>query len=174
MKSQSSGPQEKMSRREFLKVFRLRNHGLLTIDKEKCTGCSLCAIDCPTKALLVDLNRENDTYQLLFRQEACDGCGVCEKSCPEHCLQFIEKESEKSEPRKETRVIFEDNFSRCNQCGIRLFPRSMVRKLEAKLFANKGSTWQINLCPSCRTKTPFTLTSPSPQPGEGKSEGTSS
>jgi 2-oxoglutarate ferredoxin oxidoreductase subunit delta len=150
-----SESKDRMSRREFLKVFRLKNHGTLFIDKEKCTGCSLCTIDCPTKALVVHLDSEKNTYQLLFRQETCDGCGVCEKSCPEHCLQFIEKGVEKDETGKETQVIFEDDFSRCIQCGIRLFPRSMVRKLEAKIFTSKGSTWQLNLCPSCRTKTQF-------------------
>jgi ferredoxin len=146
---------DRMSRREFLKGFRLKNYGEFSIDKEKCTGCSLCAIDCPTKALVIHPNSEKDTYQLLFRQEACNACGVCEKSCPEHCLQFIEKESEKDETGKETKVIFEDNISRCIQCGVPLFPRSLVRKLETKLFVNKGTTWELNLCPSCRTKTQF-------------------
>ena len=145
-----------MSRREFLKGFRLKNNGMLFIDKETCTGCALCAIDCPTKALVIHPNGEKDSYQLLFRQEACDACGVCEKSCPEHCLQLIDRELEKGETRKETKVIFEDNLSRCIQCGIPLYPRSMVRKLEAKIFTNKGSAWELNLCPSCRTKIPFT------------------
>ena len=157
MKSHRSGSQDRISRRDFLNVFRLKDHGVLFIDKGKCTGCSLCSIDCPTKALVVHLNSEKDSYQLLFRQEACDGCGVCEKSCPEHCLQFINRELEKDETRKQTQVIFEDDFSRCVQCGIRLFPRSMVRKLEAKIFTSKGSTWQLNLCPSCRTKAPFEI-----------------
>jgi hypothetical protein len=31
----------------------------------------------------------------------------------------------------------------------------MVKKLEAKIFTNKGPTWELNLCPSCRTKAPF-------------------
>ncbi len=155
MKLQTLGSKDRMSRREFLKGFRLKNHGIFSIDKEKCTGCSLCAIDCPTKALVIHQDGERDTYQLLFRQEACNACGVCEKSCPEHCLQFIEKEFEKDETGKETKVIFEDNISRCIQCGVPLFPQSMVRKLETKIFVNKGTTWQLNLCPSCRTKTQF-------------------
>jgi ferredoxin len=173
MKLETSGSKDRMSRREFLKGFRLKNDGILLIDKEKCTGCGLCAIDCPTKALAIRPSSEKDSYQLLFRREACNACGLCEKSCPEHCLQFIDREVEKDETGNETKVIFEDNLSRCIQCGIPLFPRSMVRKLEAKIFTNQGPTWELNLCPSCRTTAPFTSTLPSPQGGEGKGEGTS-
>jgi len=155
MKLQRSGSKDGMSRREFLKGFLPENNGMLLIAKEKCTGCVLCALDCPTGALVVHPSGEKDSYQLLFRQEACNGCGLCEKSCPEHCLQFIGREPEKAETRKEAKVIFEDNLSRCVQCGIPLFPRSMVRKLESKILTDMGSTWELNLCPSCRTKTSF-------------------
>ncbi len=155
MKLEASGSKDRMNRREFLKGFLPKNHGMLCIDKEKCTGCALCAIDCPTKALVIHPNREKDSYQLLFRQEACDACGVCEKSCPEHCLQFINRGLEKDETEKKTKVIFEDNLSTCIRCGIPLFPRSMVRKLEAKIFTGEESTWELNLCPSCRIKIQF-------------------
>jgi 2-oxoglutarate ferredoxin oxidoreductase subunit delta len=168
MKLETSGSKDRMSRREFLKGLLPKSNGTLFIDKEKCTGCALCAIDCPTKALAIHRNREKDSYQLLFRQEACNACGVCEKSCPEHCLQFIDEESRKDETEKETKVVFEDNLSRCIQCGIPLFPRSMVRKLEAKIFTGEGSTWELNFCPSCRTKLQLF---PSPQGEEGKGEG---
>jgi formate hydrogenlyase subunit 6/NADH:ubiquinone oxidoreductase subunit I len=125
------------------------------IDKEKCTGCGLCTIDCPTKAFIINRNNERDTYQLVFRQEACDACGVCEQSCPENCLQLIEKEPERNETGKEAKVIFEDDISRCMECGIPLFPRSMMKKMETKIPMNRETTWPFELCPSCRMKTPF-------------------
>ena len=159
----TSGFKDKMSRRELLKGFLPKKNGKLCIDKEKCTGCTLCAIDCPTKALVIHQDNEKGSYQLLFRQEVCDACGVCETSCPEHCLEFIDGEFKKDEIGTQTQVIFEDNLSRCIQCGIPLFPRSMLRKLEAKMFAGEGSTWELNLCPSCRTKTQLTLTPSSPR-----------
>jgi ferredoxin len=155
MKLHALGSKDRISRREFLKIIRLKNHEGPLIDKEKCTGCGLCTIDCPTKALILNQSSEKDTYQLLFRQEACNACGVCEKSCPENCLQLAEKEPERNETGKEAKVIFEDNLSRCMECGIPLFPRSMVKKMETKISMNKETTWPFELCPSCRIKTHF-------------------
>jgi len=146
---------DRISRREFFRILRLKNHVRPLIDKEKCTGCGLCTIDCPTKALMINQSDERDTYQLLFRQEACDACGVCEKSCPENCLQLVEIEAEVDEAGKKVKVIFEDDVSRCVECGIPLFPRSMVKKMETKISMNRETTWPFELCPSCRIKTQF-------------------
>ncbi len=155
MKLNALGSKDRISRREFLKIIQLRNHVRPFIDKEKCTGCGLCTIDCPTKAFIINQSNERDTYQLVFRQEACDACGVCEQSCPENCLQLIEKEPERNETGKEAKVIFEDDISRCMECGLPLFPRSMAKKLETKIPMNRKTTWPFNLCPSCRMKTQF-------------------
>jgi len=146
---------DRMSRRDFLKIIRPKKHGMPIIDKEKCTGCGLCAMDCPTKALTISPNGERDKYQLLFREDACDACGICEKSCPENCLQWIEKEPEQGGSREGVKVVFEDEMTACEGCGIPLFPRSMVRRLESKVFTNGETPWPFNLCPSCRMKTQF-------------------
>ncbi len=155
MTVETSGSKDRVSRREFLKGFFPKKRGMVYIEKEKCTGCTLCATDCPTKALSIGPNSERGSYQLLFRQEACDACGVCERSCPEHCLRLVHEESEKDETGKETKVIFEDNLSRCIRCGVPLFPVSMVKKLEAKVFMNQEPAWELSVCPSCRTRAPF-------------------
>jgi ferredoxin len=149
------GSKDKVSRREFLKIIRLKNHGMPVIDKEKCTGCGLCAIDCQTKALTIFQNSERDKFQLLFQEEACDACRVCEKSCPEHCLQWVEKEPETNQTGMRVHAIFEDEICGCRECGIPLFPRSLVRKLEKKILMNPETPWPFNLCPSCRMKTQF-------------------
>ena len=174
MKLETSESKHTMSRRDFLKGFLPKNHPIVCIDKERCTGCTLCVIDCPTQALVVHPTRERDSFQLLFRQEACTACGVCEKACPEHCLRLLERESEKDETGKGIDVVFEESLSRCVRCGTPLFPRSMVKKLEGRIFMNHGTIWQLNLCPLCRTKTPFTphpSLSPSPPVGRGKEQG---
>jgi ferredoxin len=148
---------------------RPKNDVIPIIDKEKCTGCGLCTIDCPTKALVISQMSEKETYQLLFLKETCNACGVCETSCPENCLQLVEKGPDRdrignpaAEQRSiisngvnEAKVIFEDKISRCMECGIPLFPQAMVKRLESKILVTKESTWPFHLCPSCRIKSQF-------------------
>jgi ferredoxin len=143
---------DRISRRGFFRILRLKNSGIPIIDKEKCTGCGLCAIDCPTKALTLSPKSERDSYQLLLREEACNACGLCEKSCPENCLHLVEKEFERDGTEKEGKVIFEDSLSRCIECGLPLFPLAMVNHLKSKISATGGAAFPFDLCPSCRIK----------------------
>ena len=154
MKLRASSTKGEMSRREFLKVIRLKTHGIPVIDKKRCTGCGLCALDCETKALKVNQVSGKETYQLLFREEACNACRICQEVCPEHCLQWMETDPEKH-AGDGVKVIFEDEMSRCDRCGIPLFPRSMVERLEPKIRTNNEASWPFSLCPSCRMKTEF-------------------
>ncbi len=175
----SSEYKNRLSRREFLRIPRHEDDVIPILDKERCTGCGLCTIDCPTKALTLSQNGEGDTYQILFQQEICDACGVCEKSCPEDCLRLVEQGSEQdrivnpvrnssgplnpaTEQRgiisngvKEAKVIFDDKISKCIECGIPLYPQAMVKILESKLFVAEEHAWTFHLCPSCRMKSQF-------------------
>ncbi len=161
----SSEYKNRLSRREFLRISRPKNDVIPVLDNEKCTGCGLCTIDCPTKALSLSLNGERDTYQILFRQEICDACGACEKSCPEGCLRMIDQEPQQKKIVKDAQVIFDDKISKCTGCGIPLYPQAMVKRLESKLFLAKEHAWRFHLCPSCRMKTQFI---PPPLPTAGR------
>jgi ferredoxin len=167
MKLNEFESEDRMSRREFLRIPRPKNTVALILDKEKCTGCSLCTIDCPTKALTLSQDGGPDTYQILFRQEICNGCGVCEKSCPERCLRMTDQEPEENQIGKDAKILFDDQISRCVECGIPLFPRAMMKKLESKVFTVKGDAWPLHLCPSCRVKAQF---APSPSPSPSRRE----
>jgi ferredoxin len=143
-----------MSRREFLKGIQPKKGGIPILQKEKCTGCGLCAMDCPTGALTLLQNRKEDTYQLLFRHDLCNACGKCETSCPEKCLR-LETGFEMDKRKKVAEVIFEDGISRCSGCGIPLFPEAMVNHLKLKVLGRGNFPWPFDLCPSCRIKTHF-------------------
>lgn len=57
-----------------------RFRGEVRINAENCTGCSLCARDCPAGAL--ELIREaKKSYRLVHYRDRCTYCGHCEYIC---------------------------------------------------------------------------------------------
>jgi len=154
MKLNSFGSKRSMSRREFLRGIRSTGEVTPIIPKEKCTGCGLCMKDCPTGALTISRGEKEDTYQLLFQQDLCNACGLCEASCPENCLR-LEPGIKLNKTEKATKVIFEDEISRCTRCGILLSPQAMANNLKSKIFSNGEPSWSIHLCPLCGIKTQF-------------------
>jgi NAD-dependent dihydropyrimidine dehydrogenase PreA subunit len=70
---------------------------IITIDEEKCTGCGMCASDCPEGALQVIDGKARLVGDLL-----CDGLGACIGSCPENAISVEEREAE---PYNESEVM---------------------------------------------------------------------
>lgn len=141
-----------ISRRELLQ--KLSPLGQVILDTAKCTGCGLCALECPTGALAVSLSEESDTFRLLFKHGNCVACGQCAEICPEKSLR-VERilEPDKIEGQS---VLFEDEIARCSRCGVPIGPRAMIEKLQARITASGHSTpSQFGLCPDCKTQTQF-------------------
>lgn len=124
--------------------------GKLTLDSASCTGCGLCAADCPTGALKVIPGQ--DLYGLVFHQERCVGCGLCIKVCPEACLK-LERMLELDKLGGSPQTIMKGDFVWCELCGAPVAPRAMVEKIRTRTGALGGDTSRLEICPNCKMRT---------------------
>jgi formate hydrogenlyase subunit 6/NADH:ubiquinone oxidoreductase subunit I len=60
----------------------LQLRGSLHVAMESCTGCGLCAMDCPAKAIQVTmLDRKAKRFVMDYYTDRCTFCGQCMQSC---------------------------------------------------------------------------------------------
>ena len=90
----------------------------IEVSAERCTGCTLCAEDCPYKAIDM-VERDDDKrhkYIAVVDPKMCVSCGVCIGSCPTDALTLGDIPAEplwqetlalaSSDSDKPTRVVF--------------------------------------------------------------------
>lgn len=61
---------------------------IIKINKEKCTGCGICADACHEGAIGMVNGKA-----VLLREDYCDGLGDCLPACPEDAISFEEREA---------------------------------------------------------------------------------
>ena len=63
--------------------------GAVVIDTERCKGCNLCVVACPTGALSLskmEVNHKGYAYCCDEHAENCIGCASCALVCPDACI----------------------------------------------------------------------------------------
>lgn len=65
-------------------------HGAVVVDIDRCKGCGLCVVACPTDVLALQAKEVNDRgyhYAHMQNPEACIGCASCAAVCPDACIE---------------------------------------------------------------------------------------
>ena len=67
-----------------------RLRSFLKLNQDKCTGCGLCAMDCPSKAIQVTmLDRKEKRFVYTYHADQCLFCGQCVESCRQGSLSMV-------------------------------------------------------------------------------------
>ncbi len=63
--------------------------GAVVVNTQRCKGCNLCVVSCPTNTLSLHPDEVNDKgyhYAYMKEPDSCIGCANCGTVCPDGCI----------------------------------------------------------------------------------------
>ena len=65
-------------------------NGAVVVNTERCKGCNLCVVACPTGVLALqrkEVNNRGYHFAYMAQPEKCIGCQSCALVCPDACIE---------------------------------------------------------------------------------------
>ncbi len=62
--------------------------GAIIVNTDRCKGCNLCVVACPTNVLALnkEVNNKGYNYAYMENPDNCIGCANCGWVCPDGCI----------------------------------------------------------------------------------------
>ncbi len=70
-----------------------KSKGSIIVDKERCKGCEICVLACPTGVISLarEVNSKGYHFAYMENPEACTGCTNCAVVCPDGVITVYRK-----------------------------------------------------------------------------------
>ena len=69
--------------------------GSIIVNTERCKGCDLCVVACPSDVLELsqEVNSKGYNFALIINPDECTGCANCGYVCPDGCITVYRTKS---------------------------------------------------------------------------------